>query len=442
MGEVVFSHPYQIAEEPFYLEMKRSIRIMTHQVNAPSVRHVIAWQDPDKQDDSQKDLLTSVLHAHGYGLTTCAKESEVLQAVLADVPDLLIIYLQTSGEQGYEFCKILRKLPRTQALPVVFVGTRAPFSELASALRCGGNEYLQLPLTDEECWLRLERHLRTVKLVRNLEAERASLHQEIWSYNHILQQQEAVQVSLARENQALQRLAFTDGLTQVANRSSFNERITQLWQQAQEQGQPVSLLLCDVDYFKRYNDTYGHLAGDACLQAVADALVRGAHRHSDQVARYGGEEFAILLPGTDSAGAQQVAIAVQSELARAQLPHASSLVKPHVSLSIGICTLTPSLSAEESDAVAAVSGLPFGHEVLIHGADEALYTAKLRGRDRAVVNSAEGLISLVPQRGGYSHPMAAAGDPPTKLAVNQSLLPLFPNAADHNAADHNLPMWA
>jgi two-component system, chemotaxis family, response regulator WspR len=274
------------------------------------------------------------------------------------------------------------------AIPIVFVGIRDFLSEMASALRCGGSAYLQLPLSTEECWLMLEHHLKTAQLVRSLEAERENLHQKIGSYNHILQQQEAAQLSLAKENQVLQRLAFTDGLTQIANRRSFNQSILQLWREAKEKQQPISLLLCDVDYFKRYNDTYGHLAGDACLQAVADALVKGAQRHRDQVARYGGEEFAILLPATDAVGAQQVAIAIRSELAQMQMPHASSLVKPYVSLSVGICTLSPRLGP-----TLGIDSL--SHEVLIHGADEAMYTAKLRGRDRIVINAPEGLVSIL-----------------------------------------------
>lgn len=397
---------------------------MTHLLVTPAVGTVVAWKNLTKQESGgiKFDPLMPALQHQGYQVTAFKEESEVLQAVLENVPDLLIIYLQTAGEKGYEFCKILRKLPRTSAVPVVFVGTRDSTPELVSALRCGGDEYVQLPMSEEECWLRLERHLRTVRMVRSLEADRASLHQKIWSYNHILRQHEEVQVSLAKENQALQRLAFTDGLTQVANRRSFNEKIPQLWQQAKELSQPISLLLCDIDYFKRYNDTYGHLAGDVCLQAVADALVRGAHRQHDQVARYGGEEFAILLPGTDSKGAQQVALAVQSELARAQVPHSASLVKPYVSLSIGICTLEPALNnglvQGLASAADAASSPPY--EVLIHGADEALYTAKLRGRDRAVVNSPEGLISLLPNCCHYSGPSDPVRHTPTKLAINTS----------------------
>ena len=377
---------------------------MPHSFVTPSAGSVVVWQNHSEYHGGEPLLPT--LQQRGYCVTTVSQESEALQAVLERVPDLLIIYLQASGDEGYEFCKILRKLPRTSGVPVAFVGTRAQESELVNALRCGGNEYVQLPVSAEECWLRLERHLRTVHLVRSLEAEKASLHQKIWSYNHILRQQEEEQVSLAKENQVLQRLAFTDGLTKVANRHSFNEKIAELWTEAIANQQPLSLLLCDIDYFKRYNDTYGHPAGDVCLQAVADALVRGAHRHSDQVARYGGEEFAILLPATDEKGAQQVALAVQSELTRAQVTHQASLVSSHVTLSIGVCTLNP-------------DSLQHNHDVLIHGADEALYTAKLRGRNRTVVNSADGLISIKPQHCYYSGPLESLRSIPAKLPVNQ-----------------------
>ncbi len=372
---------------------------MTHLVVAPSAGNVMIWRDAQSQDDAHQDEIVAALQRRGCCVALLTQESEVFQAALKDVPDLLIIYLQTAGEQGYDCCKILRRLSRMSVVPIVFVGIRDASSELASALRCGGNAYLQLPLSEEECWLRLEHHLKTSQLVRSLEAERADLHQKVCSYNQILQQQEAAQLALARENQALQRLAFTDGLTQIANRRSFNQRIIQLWSEAKRNAEPISLLMCDVDYFKRYNDTYGHLAGDACLQSVAEALVQGAHRHGDQVARYGGEEFAILLPGTDAMGAQQVAIAVQSALALMQIPHSSSFVKPFVSLSIGICTLSPSLGA-----ASGIDSVQMSHEVLIHGADEAMYTAKLRGRDRIVINAAEGLVSLL------SEPHGASGD--------------------------------
>ncbi|MEL6778868.1 MAG: diguanylate cyclase [Cyanobacteria bacterium J06597_16] len=374
---------------------------------------VVIWHRFEGAEQG-RDSISMTLQQHHYRVMCAQHKNDVLRKVIANVPDLLLIHLQASGEAGYKLCKTLRKLSRTSTVPVVFLGTRSEASETVRALRCGGNEYIQLPIDQEECQLRLDRHLQAAQLVRSLKADKDSLHQQIWSYNNILREHEEREVSLAEENQMLQRMAFVDGLTQVANRRRFNQQIPQLWQQSYHSGQPMSLLLCDIDYFKRYNDHYGHLGGDGCLQAVASAMVRGAHRHSDQVARYGGEEFAILLPATDLKGAQQVALSVQSEIAKAQIPHQASLVKDHVSLSIGLCTLLPET-------------LQQSYEVLIHGADEAMYTAKLRGRDRVVINGPDGLISIVQNQ--CLVPDNSAGDAavarkiPAKMVLNTPPLP-------------------
>lgn len=342
---------------------------------------VIVWHHPSYLS-SQLDPIEAALTHRGYEIIAVAQESEVLQAFLGQVPNLLLIYLRAFRNRGYKLCQSLRKLPQIAAVPIVFVGARKGKGESIKALRCGGSEYLQLPIEAEECWLRIERHLHTGELVRHLQADQVSLHQQICSFDRMLQQQEQQQVLLTEEIETLQRLAFVDSLTQVSNRHSFSQKIVELWQAAYRDQQPVSLLLCDVDYFKLYNDTYGHPAGDACLKSVATALVQGAHRHGDQVARYGGEEFTILLPETDPPGAQRVAFSVQSAIARAQVPHEASLVKPYVSLSIGVCTMVP----EE----------PQNCEVLIKCADEALYTAKLQGRDRTVANPRDGLRQAAP----------------------------------------------
>ena len=188
----------------------------------------------------------------------------------------------------------------------MLLGSRSEESELVKSLRCGGSDYVQLPMNKEESWLRLNRHLYTGQVVRRLQIEKETLNKRMSAYDQIIRRQEAIQATLAEENRNLQRLAFVDGLTQVANRRGFNQTIAQLWQRAYQLEQPVSLLLCDIDYFKRYNDTYGHPTGDTCLYSVAQAIVKGAHRQGDYVARYGGEEFAVLLPATDLAGAQQV----------------------------------------------------------------------------------------------------------------------------------------
>lgn len=390
---------------------------MIYKTPFASDNSVIIWQNPIKEtlqcDISTSDCLTHLtpfLQAQGYCVKSLSTEDDILQAVLERTPSLLLIYLQTAEEAGYNLCRVLRTLTRSRTMPIVFVGVRDATQELVKALRCGGDEYIQLPARCEEVRLRLERHLHTANMMRSLEEEKASLHQKLWSYSAILKQQEEIQVSLTRKNQALQRLAFTDGLTQVANRRSFNETLPQLWQAAYETHQPLSLLLCDIDYFKRYNDTYGHPTGDDCLKSVADALVKAAHRKDDQVSRYGGEEFAILLPSTDAKGAQQVALAAHLEIAKAQIAHEASLVKPIVSLSIGICTLTPDSAQQRPD-------------LLIHGADEALYKAKLEGRDCSIANTARGFI-----------PLDSVSQDEAEQAGQNRLVKVVVNAATHAAA--------
>jgi diguanylate cyclase (GGDEF)-like protein/PAS domain S-box-containing protein len=166
----------------------------------------------------------------------------------------------------------------------------------------------------------------------------------------------------------LDRLATLDGLTQVANRRRFDSYLMQEWQRLARTLQPLSLILCDVDYFKRYNDHYGHQAGDLCLQMIAQAMDKVAKRPADLVARYGGEEFAILLSQTDRAGAEQVAEALQWAIQSLALPHDTSQVSQYVTMSVGIATM-----------------LPLQHQLpdeLIKRADQALYLAKEQGRDR------------------------------------------------------------
>ncbi len=168
----------------------------------------------------------------------------------------------------------------------------------------------------------------------------------------------------------LQRLSSVDGLTGVNNRRQFDLSLQSEWLRAQRKGQELSLLMLDVDHFKQYNDTYGHLGGDDCLRMVSALLRESVQRTSDVVARYGGEEFAILLPDTPMQGAQFLAFKIAAELARLNLPHASSPLGGRVTLSIGCasCRVKPECRPE----------------MLVVAADGALYRAKETGRDRVV----------------------------------------------------------
>jgi two-component system, cell cycle response regulator len=178
---------------------------------------------------------------------------------------------------------------------------------------------------------------------------------------------------LRQVNLKLERLANLDGLTQVANRRRFDDYLAQEWKRSLREEQYLSLILCDVDYFKAYNDSYGHLAGDECLQKVAQTMSNHVKRPADLVARYGGEEFVIVLPNTPAKGAQQVAATLKHQLEELQLPHAQSLVKPYVTMSLGVASVIPRPNLSLEDLIAC--------------ADVALYEAKRQGRNKIIVQS-------------------------------------------------------
>lgn len=171
-------------------------------------------------------------------------------------------------------------------------------------------------------------------------------------------------------NQQLEALSRTDALTGLANRRSFDQVKQAEFLRARRNIQPLTLLLCDIDHFKRYNDTYGHGEGDICLRAVADVLMTVVQRTGDMVARIGGEEFAVMLPGSDTEAGLAVAERLRAALAALAIPHASSDVSPFVTLSLGLATLDVDGDTD--------------FEALFRRADKALYRAKHEGRDRVL----------------------------------------------------------
>ena len=173
--------------------------------------------------------------------------------------------------------------------------------------------------------------------------------------------------SLKEANEELYRLATIDTLTKVANRRRFDEYISQEWRRLWRTTDPLSLILFDVDYFKKYNDCYGHPQGDKCLTQIAKIAKIAVKRSSDFVARYGGEEFAVILSNTNQLGAMVVAERIRQKIKEAAIPHEGSKISSIVSISLGVACMIPSL--EESP------------DTLINLADQALYQAKNQGRD-------------------------------------------------------------
>ena len=176
--------------------------------------------------------------------------------------------------------------------------------------------------------------------------------------------------ALHAANSELERQATTDALTGIPNRHRFELVLEQEWARNARAGLPLSIALIDADYFKAFNDEYGHLAGDECLRTLADAIQSSICRPGDFCARIGGEEFVIIQPNTDAQGALRVAELIQSRIRALGIPHARSAVGPHVSISIGISTTIPSRDRSHLD--------------FLHDVDMALYRAKEEGRDRIV----------------------------------------------------------
>ncbi len=211
-------------------------------------------------------------------------------------------------------------------------------------------------------------------MVQSTSATHLWAQQEVETLTLIVQQLEIsiqhaeLHKRLSVANQELELISTTDGLTQIANRRCFDHQLAQEWRRLQREKQPLVLILCDIDYFKQFNDTFGHPSGDRCLVAVAQALQSCLKRPADFVARYGGEEFMVLLPNTEQTGAVEVVKRIQSAIAALQIVHPCSTPTSQITLSFGIHVVVPQPLADTSDAIAQT--------------DQALYAAKNAGRNQ------------------------------------------------------------
>lgn len=242
-------------------------------------------------------------------------------------------------------------------------------TQLLSPLEVKANLVVPI-LQQEQLWgLLAAQHCRSphhwqdaeIKFLQQLAAQVGIAIQQSQLYNQ-----------LKKANRELHRLATIDGLTKVANRRCFDAYLQAEWRRMARSRQPLSLILCDIDHFKAYNDTYGHQAGDVCLQQVAAALHETVKRPADLVARYGGEEFVAILPLTNLEGAAYIAQTIRDRVTALKLPHRASPVHNYVTLSFGVAAMIPTIDTSP-------------HE-LIEKADNALYAAKDQGRDRVVTN--------------------------------------------------------
>lgn len=258
--------------------------------------------------------------------------AEALEFCQQRLPDLILLDVVMPGMDGHEVCRRLKADALTRDIPVIFITARDNVNDELQGLGEGAVDFIGKPLVPEIVRARVRTHL-----------------------------------TLKYQSEFLHSLAFIDGLTGIANRRNFDETLEAEWRRCQRANQPLALLMIDIDYFKHYNDHYGHQAGDECLRAVAAALRSRMARSHDLVARYGGEEFACILPSTPLEGAQTKAEELRQLICDLALPHAYSTTAPHVTISIGVAVTQPDATQQP--------------EALLASADAQLYLAKLHGRN-------------------------------------------------------------
>ena len=276
-----------------------------------------------------------------YRVKVAASGAAVFEIIAKQgTPDLILLDVMMPGMDGYTVCRRLKDDPQTQHIPVIFVTARSESEDEEVGLRLGAMDYIAKPF-----------HLPIV-LAR--------------VRNHI---------QLKRKTDLLEKYAMLDGLTGIPNRRRFDETFDIEWKRAQRSGSPLALIMVDIDFFKQYNDHYGHGAGDACLRKVAGTLSAAVTRPGDIVARYGGEEFVVLMPDTDAEGARMIAERIRELVVAQAIPHEASAAAPVVTSSLGAASLIPDASLVPAR--------------LLEIADRRLYFAKAAGRNRVCASSEE-----------------------------------------------------
>lgn len=291
--------------------------------------------------------LRRFLEKEKYQVIEAGNGQEGLDAYRRLRPDLVLLDAVMPEMDGFACCTQLQALPHAAQTPVLMITGLNDQQSVDQAFAAGAIDYVTKPIH----WSVLRQRVRRLM-------QQSQLYQQLEAANRLLQQ-----------------LALVDSLTQIANRRHFDDCLQQEWQRLAREQLPLALILCDIDCFKRYNDTYGHQAGDECLRQLAQALKNTVKRPAELVARYGGEEFVVLLPNTDTRGALYVAEKIQAQVATLRLAHDPSQKNPFMTLSFGVTSMIPVPGANASALIAA--------------ADKALYQAKASGRDQ--ITSAESI---------------------------------------------------
>ena len=295
-------------------------------------------------------------------LHVCSNAALALPTARELRPTVILQDLVMPDVDGFTLVRFFRADPATSAIPIIVLSSKEDPRDKSRAFEIGASDYLVKIPDQIELIARVRAHSRSFQAQR----ERDEAYRAL----------DALKQELEVKNAELHRLSTVDGLTGLANRRRFDAVLEQECRRSRRERTPLALIMTDVDFFKKYNDAYGHLGGDECLRRIATVLTHGARRPGDVAARYGGEEFALVLPHTTLEGAAVVAEGLRSGVAALNILHAGSSVSPHVTLSLGVAFATPDSPHLEPEA-------------LVHLADQALYEAKRAGRNCFIVHGAE-----------------------------------------------------
>ncbi|MFH1955090.1 MAG: diguanylate cyclase [Pseudomonadota bacterium] len=299
-------------------------------------------QEKDKQkiliaDDERFNLniLVDILKPD-YKVIVAKDGKQALKRAESNPPDLILLDIMMPEMDGYEVCKNLKENEQTKDIPVIFITAMKEAGDEARGFDLGAVDYITKPFQAAIVMARVK-----------------------------------AQLKMKWQADMLRQMASIDGLTEIPNRQKFEEVFDREWNRAVRNKVPLSVLLMDIDFFKQYNDAYGHGRGDNCLKEVAQALAGTIRRPGDFVARYGGEEFIAVLPETDIPGAMTIAETMRSNVELLKILHAQSVPLDFVTISIGVSSVFPSGGFSDAALVSVVAA-----------ADEMLYKAKAAGRNQ------------------------------------------------------------
>ncbi len=294
----------------------------------PIMQNILIVDDTRMNIQIMKDIL-----ADSYVIFCATSGKEALNIAMSQRIDLILLDVVMPEMNGYEVCRRLKATPNTRNIPIIFVSAMSDVEDETKGLEMGAIDYIFKPVNPAIVKIRVKNHL------------------ELKRYRDILEEQ-----------------SLLDGLTGIANRRHFDQVFDKEWRRALRRGEELAVIFLDIDYFKNYNDYYGHLTGDDCLRQVGSVLKEFIKRGGELVARYGGEEFIIILSSTMLPEAIRVGEIVRKKIESLQIAHPMSEVSAYVTVSVGVATVIPQKDMMPSS--------------LLKKADHALYQAKKNGRNR------------------------------------------------------------